>query len=235
MDHHGANLMAFAVLAALHHRDGSGEGQWIDMSTVEAGAALLGPDVLDWSVNGAVFRREGWPDSNRHPDMVPHGIYRAAGDDEWVSLACRTDEDWRALAEVVGEPWALESRWASRDGRRLHQDELDGLLSTWTAAHDKFSVQRRLLAVGIPAAAVQTPPERIDHEPSAEAWGLWPESLHPAFGTVRVDGLPVHLSRDDWDIHAGAPMLGEHNREVFAELLGLDEAAITRLEADGHV
>jgi crotonobetainyl-CoA:carnitine CoA-transferase CaiB-like acyl-CoA transferase len=235
MDHHGANLMAFAILAALHHRDRTGEGQWVDMSTVEGGAALLGPDVLDWSVNGAVFRRDDWPDSNHHAAMVPHDIYPAAGDDEWVALACRSDDDWQALTAVIDQPWCADGRWAAAAGRRAHQHELDELVATWTATQDKFALQERLLAAGVPAAAVQTPPERIDRDPSTQAWGLWPESVHPAMGTVRVDGLPVHLSRDDWRIHDGAPMLGQHNRRVFGEILGLDDDAIERLEAGGHV
>jgi benzylsuccinate CoA-transferase BbsF subunit len=235
MDHHGANLMAFAVLAALHHRHRTGEGQWIDMSTVEGGAALLGPDVLDWSVNGVDFHRDDWPDSNRHGAMVPHGIFPASGDDEWVALACRTDEEWGVLAGVIDEPWCRHDRWATTTGRRTHEDELDEFIGRWTASQDKFVVQERLLAVGVAAAAVQTPPERIDHDAAATAWGLWPESAHPAMGTVRVDGLPVHLSRDDWRIDVGAPMLGQHNRQVFGEILGLDDDAIASLEAGGHV
>ena len=235
MDHHGANLMAFAILAALHHRDRTGEGQWVDMSSVEGGAALLGPDVLDWSVNGTAFRGGDWPDSNHHPVMVPHDIYPATGDDEWVAVACRSDDDWQALAAVIDEPWCREERWTSVAGRRAHQHELDGLVAAWTATQDKFAVQAQLLAAGVAAAAVQTPPERIDDDASTGAWGLWPESVHPAMGTVRVDGIPVHLSRDDWQIHDGAPMLGQHNRRVFGEILGLDDDAIERLEAGGHV
>lgn len=235
MDHHGANFMAFAILAALHHRDRTGEGQWIDMSTVEAGTSLAGPGILDATVNGRPLRRPGAPDSNRHPEMAPHGIYPADGDDQWVAVACRDDDDWAALAGLVDEPWTSADAWSTSAGRRAAVDELDRLVSAWTRRSDKFDLQRRLLAAGVPAAAVQLPAERIDGDPSTAAWGLWPESRHPEIGTVRVDGLPVHLSATDWCIDAGAPLLGQHNHHVFRDLLGLGHDEIRELEEAGDV
>jgi crotonobetainyl-CoA:carnitine CoA-transferase CaiB-like acyl-CoA transferase len=237
MDHHGANLMAFAILAALLHRDRTGEGQWIDMATVEAGASLLGPDVLDGSVNGVPSRRPGMPDSNRahHPVMAPHGIYPAAGDDQWVAIACRDDRDWEVLAGIIDARWTTEVRWSTVHGRAEQQDDLDALISQWSRPHDKFDVQSRLLAAGVPCAAVQTPPERIDHDASTQGWGLWPEVAHPEIGTVRVDGLPIHLSETDWHIDTAAPMLGEHTRAVLSDLLGIGADEFAALEADGVV
>ncbi|MFI5040658.1 MAG: CaiB/BaiF CoA transferase family protein [Acidimicrobiales bacterium] len=237
MDHHGANLMAFAILAALHHRDRTGEGQWIDMSTVEAGAALVGPLVLDWAVNGRPLRRDGMPASNRahHPEMAPHGIYPASGTDEWVAIACREDGEWLALARLIDEPWAAEARWTTLEGRLAAQDQLDAKLAGWSRDRPKFGIQALLIDAGVPCAAVQTPPERIDHDPSTAAWGLWPETDHPEIGRVRVDGIPIHLSETDWSIQRGAPLLGQHNHEVLGRILGLDAAEIGRLEADGVV
>lgn len=233
MDHHGANLMVFAILAALHHRDRTGDGQWIDMSTVESGASLLGPDVLDWSVNGKSSRRPGTPASNRahHPRMVPHGIYPAAGVDEWIAIACRDNTDFAALARVVDQPWSADERWATLAGRVAGEDELDGHLATWTSTLGKYDTHSRLIGGGVPSAAVQTPPERIDRDPSTAAWGLWPEVQHPEIGAVRVDGIPVHLADTDWRIETGAPTLGQHNRYVFGELLGLSDDEIADLEA----
>ncbi len=235
MDHHGANFMAFAILAALHHRDRTGEGQWIDMSAVEAGASLLGPDVLDWSVNGRPSRRPGRPNSNRgyQPAMSPHGMYPAAGDDEWIAIACRSDEDWETLVRLIDQPWATDDRWTSTDARSDGADELDALIGAWTSGQNKFAVEELLLSNRVPAAAVLTPPERIENE-STQAWGLWPESHHPEIGNVRVDGIPVHLSETDWAITAGAPTLGQHNKQVLCGLLGLDEAELETLVAD-HV
>ncbi|MGH9301390.1 MAG: CoA transferase, partial [Acidimicrobiales bacterium] len=79
------------------------------------------------------------------------------------------------------------------------------------------------------------PQERIDDDPNVAVWGLWPEVDHPAMGRVRVDGLPVHLSETDWEIHSAAPLLGQHNDVVFGDILGLDSDEISRLRQDGVI
>jgi benzylsuccinate CoA-transferase BbsF subunit len=232
MDHQGANYMAVAILGALHHRRRTGEGQWIDMACVETGITLTGTAVLDWTVNGRPSRRPGQPDSNRSsaPDMAPHNVYRASGDDAWVAIAVRDDVDWTALASVIDEPWAGDRQWGRLSDRLGHQDELDRLLGAWVGRFDKFDVQRRVLAVGVPCAAIQTPEERIEHDPGTSEFGLWPAVGHPEIGRVRVDGLPLHLSETDWVIDRAAPCLGEHNRYVYGSLLGLSDDDIDELE-----
>jgi benzylsuccinate CoA-transferase BbsF subunit len=233
MDHHGANFMAMAILAGLLHRNRTGVGQWIDMSAVEAGITLDGPALLDFTVNGRPTRREGMPDSNHshYPLMAPHNIYAAAGDDNWVAIACPDDAAWSALARVVGESWSADPRFATRDDRLASEAELDALLGAWTRTRDRFDVAAALQAAGVPAAVVARPEDRIDHDPGTSAWGLWPVARHREMGDVRVDGLPVHLSDTDWEITRGGPCLGEHNDLVFREVLGLDEGEIAELRA----
>jgi crotonobetainyl-CoA:carnitine CoA-transferase CaiB-like acyl-CoA transferase len=234
MDHHGANFMAVAVLAALIHRRRTGEGQWVDMSCAEAGATLLGPALLDASVNERPLRRPGMPNSNRSqsPEMAPHNIYPARGDDAWVALACRDDRDWRALAALIDAPWTARPGFDSLSNRLANQDALDEQVGSWTRSQDKHAVAARVLAAGVPASAVKTPAERIDGDPHTRASGLWPSVEHREMGRVRVDGLPFHLSKSDWKIRRGAPCLGEHNDYVFGELLGLgvEERAALREE-----
>lgn len=235
MDHHGGNFMAIAVLAALIHRNRTGEGQWVDMSCTEAGATLLGPAVLDFTVNGRPLRRPGMPDSNhsQSPAMAPHNVYAAAGDDEWVALACRDDQDWRSLARVVAEPWAREERFATLASRLRHEDTLDRLVEGWTRRNNRFEVARQLQAVGVPAAAVTASEDRVENDPNTAAWGLWPVAKHREIGEVRVDGLPIHLSETDWSIQRGAPCLGEHNEEVFGGILGLSKAELDAMREEG--
>jgi crotonobetainyl-CoA:carnitine CoA-transferase CaiB-like acyl-CoA transferase len=237
MDHHGGYFMAVGILAALCHREATGEGQWVDMSCSEAAASLLGPAVLDYTVNGRPTLREGSPHSNRDSTgtMAPHGIYRTEGNDNWIAIACRNDAEWAALAAEIGEPWAARDALATVAGRLEHQDALDAELDRWTADKDRASLAAKLQALGIPAAAVQRPGERIDHDPSTEAWGLWPLVDHAAMGEVRVDGLPVHLSETDWSIERAAPLLGADNDYVFGEILGLSESEIAELREDGVI
>jgi crotonobetainyl-CoA:carnitine CoA-transferase CaiB-like acyl-CoA transferase len=235
MDHHGGNFMAMAVLTALIHRERTGRGQWIDMSCVEAGVTLTGPAILDHSVNGRPTRREGYPDSNHSVEvrMVPHAVYPAAGEDEWVAIACRDDTDWSALAKVVDRSWAREDRFRALDGRAGNEPELDGLIAGWTRSLPRNEVARLCTQAGVPAAAVARPGERIDEDPRTEQWGLWPTVSHAEIGAVRVDGLPLHFSETDWRIERGAPCLGEHNDVVFGGLLGYSADELDGLRADG--
>jgi crotonobetainyl-CoA:carnitine CoA-transferase CaiB-like acyl-CoA transferase len=237
MDHMGANFMALAVLAALVHRHRTGEGQWVDLAMTEVGLALTGPALLDATVHDRPMRREGRPDSNRSdaPAMAPHGVYPARGDDNWVAIACRDDGDWHALAAVIGDEWAWDGRFESLAGRRSSEDELDHHLADWTRTRDRHKMAATIRRAGVPAEAVQRPSDRIDHDADTAAWGLWPSVHHPQIGEVRVDGLPLHLSRTDWHMDTGAPMLGQHNREIFCDLLGIDEDELADLHEAGVV
>jgi crotonobetainyl-CoA:carnitine CoA-transferase CaiB-like acyl-CoA transferase len=237
MDHTGGYYMAIAILMALHHRARTGEGQWVDMACTEAGATLTGPAILDWSVNRRPMRRPGSPHSNRSewPAMAPHGIYPSAGEDCWIAIACRDDADWKAFCGVVDLAWTREPRFSELAGRLREQDALDACVAGWTRELDAFSAARALVAAGVPATSVQRPEERIDRDPNTSGWGLWPEVEHSQMGRVRVDGLPIHLSRSDWSIARGAPCLGEHNEKVYGELLGLGRDEIGALRAEGVI
>ncbi|MBM4383098.1 MAG: CoA transferase [Deltaproteobacteria bacterium] len=234
MDHTGGMYMALAILLALVHRQRTGEGQWVDMSCTDAGLSLTGTAVLDWTVNGRPSRREGWPDANRsaHAPWAPHGIYPAAGEDEWIAIACRSDAEWRALAAKLG---IADARFATAPARLAAQDALDAAVGAATRAHAKFALARELQALGIAAAAVAKPEERIDHDANTAAWGLWPTSTHAKMGRVRVDGLPVHLSKTDWKIEHGAPCLGEHTELVLNRVLGMSADDVAKLRAEGVV
>jgi crotonobetainyl-CoA:carnitine CoA-transferase CaiB-like acyl-CoA transferase len=237
MDHTGGYYMAIAILLALMHRSRTGEGQWVDMACTEAGATLNGPAQLDYSVNGRPMRREGSPNSNRNewPAMAPHGIYPARGDDDWVAISVRDDADWRRFAGVVKTDWADSERFTERAARLRAQDELDDRIRAWTSERDKFAIERDLQAAGVPAAAVQKPQERIDLDPETSRRGLWPTVSHSAMGDVRVDGMPVELSKTNWKMEHGGPCIGEHSDEVLNELLGLSQAELDELRAEGVI
>lgn len=237
MDHHGGYFMAVAILAALMHRDATGEGQWVDMSCTEAAAYLMGPSVLDFTVNDRPARRDGQPHSNRDAagTMAPHGIYAAQGTDNWIAISVRSETEWSALAGEVDEPWTASDRFATVADRLANQDVLDAELDRWTRDHDRYELAARLQELGIAAAAVARPVDRIDHDPATAAWGLWPTVDHAAMGEVRVDGVPVHLSETDWVIDRAAPTLGADNDYVFGEILGLAADEIESLRNEGVI
>ena len=237
MDHTGGYYMAIAILLALIHRNRTGEGQWVDMACTEAGATLNGPAQLDYAVNGRSLRRPESPHSNRNewPAMAPHGIYPSRGEDEWIAISVRDDEDWRRLGDVVREEWSSSERYTDRSARLAAQDELDEHLASWTAGQDKFALAKTLQAAGVPAAPVQRPEERIEHDPETERVGLWPRVQHDEIGEVRVDGLPVTFSKTPWKIEAGGPCLSQHTDSVLGRLLGYSQGELDALREEGVI
>lgn len=223
MDHTGAYVMAIAVLAALHHRHRTGEGQWVDMSCTEAGASLTGVAMLDATVNGRPLRRPGSPHSNRSPEghMAPHGIYATADEDRWIAIACRSDDEWHRLAPVIGGE-RIADRFADLDA-------LDQLVLAYTSTRTRGQIAEELGAIGVPVSPVLLPSERIDLDKRTADWGLWPTAVHAKHGPLRVDGIPVHLSGKDWRIERGGPLLGQDNDAVFSSLFGLSADEITQL------
>ena len=235
MDHTGAYFMAMAILLALVHRQRTGEGQWVDLACTEAALTLHGPALLDWTVNGRPTRRDGQPHANRNqwPPMAPHGIYPCEGDDDWVAIACRDQDDWMRFAEVVGESWCAAPVYAKVTSRLAAQDALDERVGAWTARRGKFDVETLLREAGVPASAVTKPEERIDQDATTGDFGLWPTVAHTEMGEVRVDGLPLHFSETDWRTARGGPCLGEHNEEVLHRLLGMRAEEVARLQEEG--
>lgn len=237
MDHLGGHYMAMAVLMALYHRMKTGEGQWVDMACTDAGLTLHGPALLDYTVNGRPARRTGHPVGNRSewPSQAPHGIYRAAGEDQWIAIACRNDAEWRTIAAIVDEDWVRQEGWDTLAGRIANQDQLDREMDAWCSRFDKFTLERRFQKAGVAAAAVRDARERIDEDPSTEAFGMWPTVTHTKIGKVRVDGLPVRFSRTPHMIERGGPCLGEHTDRVLGDLLGIGPEELQSLREEGVI
>ena len=232
MDHTGGYYMAMAILAALFHRQNTGEGQWVDMACSEVAASLNGPALLDWSVNGRSSGNEESINSNRSQfvRMAPHGIFPTSIEDQWVAIACRDDNDWLALASLIDQRWT--EQFAYLQDRITSQDALELNISNWTVNFEKFDLQNKIRNVNVPVSAVQEPKDRIETDASTGAFKLWPTVAHSEIGEVRVDGNPVHFSESDWKMVKGSPCLGEHNDQVFNKLLGLSKEEILKLKEE---
>jgi len=241
MDHTGGYYMVMAIMLALLHRQRTGEGQWVDLACTESALSLHGPALLDWSANGVGTRNAAGLNSNRaqHQAMAPHGIYPCQGEDEWIAIACRTDDDWERLTELIAtdgtQQWCRAPNYRELSGRIADQDAIDSLLADWTQNYRKSELAQRLQALPIPVSPVQKPAERIDGDPNTQNFGLWPSVTHSKMGDVRVDGQPVNMSATNWQMQSGAPCLGEHNEQVFCGLLGLSRAELAQLEEEGVV
>ena len=224
----GALHAVFAITSALHQRTRTGRGQYIDVSMLRATVATMGAGLMEYELTGRVPQPRG----NYDPVMAPYGNYPCQGDDEWVSVAVRTEEEWRGLVNAMGSPaWADEPIFASRYSRLNHRRELDARLSEWTKAQTAWDATELLQANGVAAFPVLDAEGRL-FNPHFQERGLYSEIEHPALGAEPVFNLMWQLSRTPPRIRRHAPLLGEHNNEVFCGLLGLQEAEVSRLQEE---
>jgi crotonobetainyl-CoA:carnitine CoA-transferase CaiB-like acyl-CoA transferase len=220
-----------AVAAALDHRRRTGQGQYIDLSQYETGLQFTAPALLDAGVNGRVATRMG----NRSPAAAPHGVYPCLGQDRWCALSVWSDEEWERLVAVMGHPgWAAAERFRTLAGRKQHEAELDRLIGEWTRQHDPEELMECLRAGGLRAGVVRTMPELFT-DPQLKHRGIWWAMEHPEMGRHHYKAPPFILRKSPAVPNRPAPCLGEHNREVFRELLGMSEEEFHGLSASGVI
>lgn len=217
---------AFATLAAIRAARRRGRGAHLDVSQLEASLPFVADGLLDWAMNGRRRERQ----TNEDPACAPRGAFPARGrdeDDHWMVLSIGSDEEWRALVDVMGSPaWSREERFATPLRRFEHRAALADRVSTWTRTVDKHEAAKLLQSRGVRAAPVLSPAEQIERRRNGLLQWVDHElaGRHPYVSSAaRVDGAYPPIR------HVG-PMLGADNRYVLGEILGLDDGEIRRLE-----
>ncbi len=193
----------------------------IDVSAVEAGINLLGPVLLDVTVNGRPSRRPDFPTGNRleWPDAAPHGVYPAPGDDGGSPSPCSTTTSGPAWSRPSAIPtWADDPRFATQADRLAHQDELDAHLAAWTARARPHDVMELLQAAACRPAPCRTPRTSTSATRRSPTAGVFFEMDHPVIGPARFEGNPMPFSRTAPDNWRSAPLLGEDNDYVFRDI-----------------
>lgn len=238
MDNQAAYYNSAALLVAIMHRNMTGKGTEIDISAVEVGISLLGPDLFDVTVNSRPTRRPDFPLGNRleYPRAAPHGVYPCAGDDRWVAIAVFDDADWDKLVAAMGAPgWTTDPRFGTQQSRYAHQDDLDDFLAEWTRIRTPHEAMDLLQQAGVCAGAVQNAYDLSEVDPQIAYRGTFFELDHPVVGWARFEGTPIRFSRFAQDNWRSAPLLGEDNTYVFTEILGLSEDEIRELTESGAI
>ena len=233
-DYTGGEHTVFAVMTALMHRLRTGEGQFIDVSQTQTASATVPEALLDYTVNGRVRPRMG----NEDPVMSPHGCYPCRGNDRWCVIAVASDAEWSALCDVLGRPrWLGDPRFATPLDRRQHGEALDEYLGEATRDWDSHRLMDALQNRGVPAGAVLDSKDLLfnPHLKERNFYEVVPH--HPSTGMPRLPyaGRPWKLSETPGVPGRAAPVMGEHNRLVFAEILGYTDADLEGLEAEGVI
>lgn len=216
---------AFSVLAALEYRDRTGRGHYIDLSEYEAICTLMGPTLLDVFLN----QKEVGPQGNRPDDLLAalYGCYGCSGTERWCVIAVFDEVEWQALCGVLGHPaWTKEERFSTLSKRKEHAEALDDLLGQWTVQHTPEEIVNLLQEVGVSAALVQNA-EDLAKDPQLMSRDFFIHLDHPFLGETISDTSPIKFkepSTADWK---AVPLLGEDNRYVYMELLGLTEGELS--------
>jgi crotonobetainyl-CoA:carnitine CoA-transferase CaiB-like acyl-CoA transferase len=220
---------AYAALAALHARDATGRGQFIDAALNECAATFFGAALLEYQLTGELPPQR----ANRHPVFAPQGCYPTMGNDAWLVLTVRNETEWQALCRLLARgDWAADAELATEGGRRLRHDELDAGVTAWVREFDHREAAGLLQAAGIPAAPVLANWELLS-DPHLFAREFYVYVPHAEIGVFPFPGLPWKLSRTPGQIRRPAPLFAEHNDVVLQTILGLSEDKITALEAAG--
>ncbi len=234
-----------AVLAALRHRRRTGRGQYIEVAQIESTIPVVGPAVIDYTANGRIQTRQG----NRQEDAAPHGVFPCLSrpttqpvpgapapigmgpppdeEDRWIAIAVSSDAQWQALKGVLGNPaWAQEARFGSLAGRKDNEDDLERLLASSTSGYGADELAGRLQAAGVPAGAVQTSEDVLDHDVHLKARGYYVYLDHAETGRAAYDGPPFKMSKTLGGPERPAPLLGEHTMYVAKDVIGLSDDEI---------
>jgi crotonobetainyl-CoA:carnitine CoA-transferase CaiB-like acyl-CoA transferase len=222
-DMSGGYTGALAALMALRNRRRTGRGQFVDLSQFEAVVSVLGPALLDISVNGREQTPPGYRSQER--PAAPHGVYRCRplgdDDDRWLAISVRTQGEWDRFVGVIGSPaWSYLSKFRTLYSRMRNSVELDANVSLWTREQNAEDAMERLQRVGIAAGVVSNGADICERNPQLQARRFWGTVKLPDGASANVTGIPAKMTATPGSIRTPSPLIGSSNDYVLGELLG---------------
>jgi len=220
---------AWGIVASLVARRRTGEVASMDVAMVEAVTATIGEGWMDFLATGENPERTG----NHDDRWAPHNCYRTVGDDEWIAIACTDEAQWQALTAALDPKLANDPRFVDQASRKASEAALDDAISALVGGRERWELTDELQGVGVPAFPSASPGELWADNDHMAARGMLETPDHPIVGARTVPGIPWLLTQGANGVTRPAPTLGQHTREVLADLLGFTEARIDALDAAG--
>jgi formyl-CoA transferase/CoA:oxalate CoA-transferase len=218
---------AFGILAALHARETTGRGQFLDVSMLEGQLGILSGMVGAYLADGIVPR----PLGTAYGALLPYQTFRTQTRD--IAIGIGSDKLWRVFCPLIGLPQiADDPRYATNAARNANRPSLTATLQDAFLTRTYEEWEASLLPAGIPMGAINTIDTVVEHAQVA-ARGALVECTHPVAGTIRMVAPPVRMSETPGSVRLPAPLLGEHTDEVLRERLALDDEEIARLREVG--
>ena len=223
---------AIGILAAIVQRSVTGVGQRIEVAQMDVVVNLTRIHFRDHYLGINPIPRKG----NRSPAACPSNTYRCRpfGPNDYVFIHTANTDMWKALTRVIGQPeLGDDPRYAERQGRMAAVEELDALVEAWTQKRTKHEVMELLGAAGVPCGAVLDSDEVMSNEHLRQR-GMIVEVDHPTRGRMAIPGNAIRMSASPTEV-TRAPLLGEHNAEIYGKLLGIAEGELATLKRDGVI
>jgi crotonobetainyl-CoA:carnitine CoA-transferase CaiB-like acyl-CoA transferase len=230
-DHFVGRIGAASLLAGLIHRAHSGSGSHHDGAQFEAAIGLLADLFAQESLAPGSVR----PVGNTSTRGAPWGCYPCEGDDEWCVINVRSDDEWQAFRQAIGDPeWASAPAWQTAEGRMQAREDLDARVGEWTAGQSPRAAMEILQAAGVPAGIVAHPEHHMS-DPQLSHRGYQKLVVQPDYEAILLEGFPFLGSDLPDPIIEPAPLLGEHTRELASRVLGLSDGEIEALIEEGVI
>ena len=212
----GGYFLVATIMAALAHRDRTGEAQRVDLSMMEAVTSVCGDAMLEYDATGSL----PGPGGNHHPSIAPHNNYETA-DGEWLALAAETDESWKRLAKLIG---ISDETFATLSLRKANETQLDEIIASWCKGQNVYELEELLSKIGIAAARVVPLYELYSRpDPHFQASGFIRGIEHPEAGKTWLPGRPWRFSAAKSCPIRPAPCVGQHSHEVLTQELGISD------------
>ena len=224
-----ALFTTIGVLSALHHRNRTGNGQFVDVAMLDSLVAVLENAVVRYFATGEAPK----PLGARHPAITPFEAFASA--DGHVIIALGNDTLWAKFCEHVGRPELIsDERFRTNADRTENHDELFPILSEIMSQRPTDDWINALGAIGVPCGPINAMDKVVSH-PQVQAREMITRITHDITGEVAVPGVPIKLSETPGDVDAPAPSLGEHTTEVLTGLLKMRPDEVEQLRQDGVI
>ncbi|MBP0440370.1 CaiB/BaiF CoA transferase family protein [Tianweitania sediminis] len=223
-----AALASFGILAAFHHAQRTGQGQFVDVSMYDGIVSLCERIIYQYSYTG----KSPVPEGNQHPILCPFGTYPAL--DGQVTIGCPRDSFWVELTAIMGRPeLATDPRFRTNNDRLAHRAETVGIVQEWTSSRTKAEIEAEL-GLRVPFGPVNTAAD-IYADPHMAARQMLAEVEHPGSATpVTIASTPIRMTATPGGVHSRAPLAGEHT-DLVLRSVGYSDAEISALKASGAV
>lgn len=220
---------AIGAMAALMHRDRTGEGQLVDIASFDTMFSALGTRLIAELMLGLEMPRSG----SRDLLTAPVNVYEAA--DGPIYIQAGTASLFPKLCAVMArDDLAADERFATVEGRMAQQDMLEGIIQEWAGGLERDDIAARLDEAGVPYAKVASVRE-VSQSPQIAARGMIAEAEHPVHGTIRMPANPIHMEKSPPTVRKAPPSVGEDNVHVYRDILGFDEGEIAKLREEGAI